>query len=83
MIGVGYQTKKNTVKVLERFSGSEMDTAVELAQELARHNRGEYLVFLIYGDKYKILKRVGKGLRLNFPTLRHPLRFPHIGVITK
>jgi hypothetical protein len=83
VIGVGFKTGKKKVKVLERFGGNEMDAATELAQALARHNSKEYLVFLINGSQYRILKKVKVGWRLAFPSLRHPFRYPSRGVITR
>lgn len=83
MIGVGYRIPKKKVKVLERFASNEMDAAIELAQALAQHNSKEYLVFLIDGNQYRILRRIKKGWNLAFPTLRHPFRYPSRGIITR
>lgn len=82
MIGVGCRgSTKGKIRVMERFSGSEQEAAEQLAKSLAQHNKGEYFVFLIDGNKYRILKRFKRsfGVQIRIPTPLHPFRFPSIG----
>lgn len=72
--------KKGNVKVLAKFSDSEEEVAIEVAKDLAKHNKGEVLVCLIINNTYKILKRIKKGWKIEIPTLRHPFRYPSRGV---
>ena len=85
MIGVGCRgSTKHKVRVLAKYEDNDMDSAVAMAESLADHNKGEYLVFLIDGGSYRILRKVKKTTRFGIPTLKHPFRlFPRQGIKSK
>lgn len=66
MIGVGFKKGKK-ITLEARYENGEFDTAVSMAEALARHNRGEVIVYLYFKGKpkVKILKRI-KRIRSGF-----------------
>ena len=59
MIGVGFK-RNGKITCEARYMDGELETAMVLGEGLARHNRGEVLVYLYKKDRpgVKVLKRI-------------------------
>lgn len=59
MIGVGFR-KKRKITLEASYDNGDFDTAVATGESLARHSKGEVVVYLYFknSNKVKILKRI-------------------------